>query len=608
LRYKTFLIVIIILGCAKTLMAQNKSFVDSLSSTIENYSKRDKIKAIVAIPYDKAVADIISFERLADSSIQYAIELKDSVLLAKSYEQKLLASHFSSRNEETLNISLKCIRLYESLKDTLRLGNMYCELAWRLKYRDFDKAFNYMSKGIKLSEKFIDNPKLYNSYDNFGVLHGMKKQWDSAEFYHQKALKFRKKISDSIGIPFGYAHLANVYLKTKAYALAEVYIDSSLYIRERRNDVYGITDSQLYLGDLNYVQKRYEKALLNFHKAYQLSDKHKYFPLKKYASEYLSKSYRHLKNYQEALYYYDIFNTLKDSIVNVETNSRIARLEIEYQSEKNEKEILSQRADLAEKELDLNKKNSYIFGLIALAIILVLLSYLIYSQQRLKNRQLQKENELKDALVKIETQNSLQDQRLRISRDLHDNIGAQLTFIISSLDNLKYGFKLPDSLNDKLKSISSFTTTTIYELRDTIWAMNKHEITFEDLQSRISNFIDKAIKSSENVAFNFKRDTVDSKALTFNSITGMNIYRIIQEAIHNALKYAEAKKIEVIISTDQNTLSIQIKDDGKGFDIDKIEHGNGLFNMKKRAHIIAAEYSIHSELDNGTMVQITLNI
>ena len=284
----------------------------------------------------------------------------------------------------------------------------------------------------------------------------------------------------------------------------------------------------------------------------------------------------------------------------------IKRLEIEYQSEKKEKKILSQRADLAEKELDLSKKNSYIFGLIALAIILVLLSYLVYNQQRIKHRQLQKENELKDALVKIETHNHLQQQRLRISRDLHDNIGAQLTFIISSLDNLKYGFKLPDNLSDKLKHISSFTTTTIYELRDTIWAMNKSEITCEDLQSRISNFIDKANTISENVTFNFNFDIEVSKSMTFTSIIGMNIYRIIQEAINNALKYAEASKIDVIISTEKNTLSIQIKDDGVGFDVDKIESGNGLFNMKKRARVIAAEYSINSELDKGTTVQVNL--
>ena len=101
--------------------------------------------------------------------------------------------------------------------------------------------------------------------------------------------------------------------------------------------------------------------------------------------------------------------------------------------------------------------------------------------QKMKTLQLQKENELKDALLKIETQNRLQEQRLQISRDLHDNIGAQLTFIISSVDSLKYAFADGNPrLEDKLNNISSFTKETIYELRDTIWAMNKEEITIEN--------------------------------------------------------------------------------------------------------------------------------
>ena len=80
----------------------------------------------------------------------------------------------------------------------------------------------------------------------------------------------------------------------------------------------------------------------------------------------------------------------------------------------------------------------------------------------------------------------MQEQRLRISRDLHDNIGSQLTFIISSIDNLKFVTKdVNEKLKDKLSSISSFTSDTIFQLRDTIWAMNKSEITIEDLHARI---------------------------------------------------------------------------------------------------------------------------
>ena len=235
------------------------------------------------------------------------------------------------------------------------------------------------------------------------------------------------------------------------------------------------------------------------------------------------------------------------------------------------------------------------------------MGYLLYNQQKLKNKQLQKENELKDALAEIETQNSLQKQRLRISRDLHDNIGAQLTFIISSIDNLKYGFKIKDDkLTQKLERISGFTVGTIYELRDTIWAMNKSEITFDDLRSRISNFIDKANVVSNKTNFSFKVDEDLSETLTFSSIEGMNIYRIIQEAVNNAIKYSEATEISVNIKKTKSGLHIEVADNGKGFDPNTIERGNGLNNMQKRVHNLGGDLSINTREGQGTQLMFTI--
>jgi signal transduction histidine kinase len=247
------------------------------------------------------------------------------------------------------------------------------------------------------------------------------------------------------------------------------------------------------------------------------------------------------------------------------------------------------------------------YGGFGLALILGLLGYLFYNQQKLKNRQLQKEGELKSALAAIETQNKLQEQRLRISRDLHDNIGAQLTFIISSIDNLKYGFKdIGEKLSTRLSGISSFTGNTIYELRDTIWAMNKSNISFEDLQARISNFIDKANISSDSMKFSFTMDSEVNAEFSLTSVQGMNIYRVIQEAVNNAVKYSEAENISVNVSEENNYYRIQIIDDGKGFNISEVGDGNGLNNMKKRSRDINATLEIDSELNKGTSIVLSL--
>ncbi len=163
-----------------------------------------------------------------------------------------------------------------------------------------------------------------------------------------------------------------------------------------------------------------------------------------------------------------------------------------------------------------------------------------------------------------------------------------------------------EQLSGKLSGISGFTSQTIYELRDTIWAMNKENITFEDLQARISNFIDQAKVASEKTSFSFEIASEVNKEHILSSIEGMNSYRIIQEAVNNALKYSEATKIDVKISEKNGGISIAIEDNGKGFSKDSVELGNGLNNMKKRARELGANLSINSSSGKGTSVVMNL--
>ena len=241
-----------------------------------------------------------------------------------------------------------------------------------------------------------------------------------------------------------------------------------------------------------------------------------------------------------------------------------------------------------------------------MSLFVGLIGYLIYYQEKLKNTQQSQACELKQAINQIETQNKLQSQRLAISKDLHDNIGAQLTFIISSVETAKFAPELENTkLGNKLTQISDFTKDTIIELRDTIWAMNSSEISFEELQIRISNFIEKANDVSENSIFKFNIDANLSN-LKLSSIIGMNIYRTIQEAVNNALKYANATEIVVAIDKVNDKININITDNGIGFDKDVIIEGNGLQNMQKRIEEIGGTFDIKSEPEKGTKIAILI--
>ncbi|MDD7915841.1 sensor histidine kinase [Polaribacter ponticola] len=132
--------------------------------------------------------------------------------------------------------------------------------------------------------------------------------------------------------------------------------------------------------------------------------------------------------------------------------------------------------------------------------------------------------------------------------------------------------------------------------------MNKSEITIEDLHARILSFIEKAKTATENIEFDIKQEISESFSLT--SIKGMNIFRVIQEAINNAIKYAEASKINISISKNNEDLKISIKDNGTGFDIKTVDLGNGLSNMEKRMSEINGKINISSKKLLGTDIQI----
>ena len=225
----------------------------------------------------------------------------------------------------------------------------------------------------------------------------------------------------------------------------------------------------------------------------------------------------------------------------------------------------------------------------------------------MRNKQEKKENELKIALKSIENKNALDLQRLSISRDLHDNIGSQLTFIISSLDSTKQFFGKENLILDKrLSMINNFTRDTILELRDTIWAMNRSSITIEDLQSRISNFINNANFAEQKIEFQFDNQFFNIENLHFEAKKGMNIYRILQESINNAIKHSTATKIFVKLYKANQNLVFEIADNGKGFENIENSCGNGLQSMKKRAEEIGAIFEIISNA-NGTKIILSLN-
>ena len=531
----------------------------------------------------------------------------DTVKRLREVHEKLYYINLHNGNyDKALKEIQIALELANKLNDTTLISLHNSDIS--ILYHDFSfykKGVEYGKKAFKIINSKKNKEYKYLMFANNATAINFD-DWnkpDSALFYHYKNLKYLKLVKDSARFSFVYNNIANTNLKVKNFAKAKVFLKKALVLNLIRNRDYNLASNYNNLATVSYEENNFTEAEQYFKKANFHAKKSKSIEKARDILEQEYLYFKKIKNYKKALQKRDSFYILQDSVFNENRTSKFAKLEIEYQTAKKEKEISQQKEQLLAQELSIKNRNLYALILSSALLILGLIFFNIYKRNQLKRKQLQKEIDLKDALATIKTQNRLQEQRLRISRDLHDNIGSQLTFIISSLDNLKYVSKdANEKLRSTLSTISSFTSDTIHELRDTIWAMNKSEITIEDLHTRILSFIEKAKTASPNILFEVNYDI--DKNESFSSLVGMNVFRVIQEAINNALKYAEAKKVEVKLQKENNLFEVIVKDNGIGFDIKAVELGNGLSNMEKRMSEIDGKVNINSELGTGTKIKI----
>jgi signal transduction histidine kinase len=194
----------------------------------------------------------------------------------------------------------------------------------------------------------------------------------------------------------------------------------------------------------------------------------------------------------------------------------------------------------------------------------------------------------------------LQHDKERIARDLHDNIGGQLSYIIYSLDGINHEDK--EKLSEVAGSINQSVRSVINSLRETIWAINDANIDAQDFSDKLKLFARNLFKHGKT-KINFTENIKTKREM--NSLVGLNLYRICQEILNNAFKYANATEVKIDLQSDEEKLFIVISDNGIGFDI---THQNkehyGLQNIKKRAMEFGISLKLETAINKGTRYEL----
>lgn len=279
------------------------------------------------------------------------------------------------------------------------------------------------------------------------------------------------------------------------------------------------------------------------------------------------------------------------------------RMEAEQQEER-------QKAAMRLENERVQKRNAFIGGALVLLVALLLLWLLVSARRngkllRQKNEAIQRAQE---HVVALERQREAGLVRTRIARDVHDQLGSDLTKLVMLSGEAK---ALADKDSVALLTIADDLERIAGEangsLGDIVWAIDPHHDSVAALNERVRAHCERMLKWSRIP------HTIDCAHHgpdgSLDPATKRDIYLVLREALNNAIKYSKAQHIQVTFRTDARTTTMAVTDDGVGFDPEQMrDTGHGLASMRARAERIHGHLVLESAVGKGTRVSLEATI
>jgi len=201
----------------------------------------------------------------------------------------------------------------------------------------------------------------------------------------------------------------------------------------------------------------------------------------------------------------------------------------------------------------------------------------------------------------------IEKERARISKELHDDIGAELTRITVLTQLLQNQAGIDIKQQEKLKKILEAGKKVFGSIGEIIWTMNRSNDSLESLLAYIRRFVGEYLEMNDiDIQIDFPDEI---PIFVIHDENRRNIFLVVKEAIHNITKYSQATKVKISLIIEENTVDMAIHDNGIGFKIEEKQGwGNGLHNMNQRMQDIGGTFTICSSAQLGTQVNFRFRL
>lgn len=509
-------------------------------------------------------------------------------LLAKSKQVTLLETKvYELNNKAEYETSLKKILDFLNSKtidsEDAYYGNLILSETYKRIF-DYDNVLLYLDKAQTFAEKITSNKQYYldniicqKAFALFDIQHYTDAKVLMQDLAKSKYINLSTETQAMLIMQDAYL----LYLD-KNYTEAEQQYDLAISKMQMASpcDLPNIYGKKIALyGAMNNELK----MQLAYKQALHYSDSCHITKYNLYAAEIMRNTYQSMGKYDKAFKYFTVYDSL-NTIYNADGfKDKLQELEIKYETNKKEQAIY-----LKEQIITSNKR------LIALLIIAIgTLTLMIALYITIQRRKKLVKEKLQSQLFTKQLLNKTEEERKRIATDLHDSVNNDLLLIKSSLQKntpLEIEPKI-DLLMNNVRAISR----------------NLHPVLFEELglQDSVEQLVERVQEHNQ-----FILNTEIDYRSCLTSEDELQLYRIIQEAVNNIIKYSKAEAAIITLNEYKEKLIIEIKDNGKGFNVKETLSSNksfGLHNIIERSKAINGNATITSS-NNGTIINIEIPI
>jgi signal transduction histidine kinase len=595
----------------------------------------DKARLSGDLSYYFATLSADSSLKYAEESLTYSKAAKNDTLIAQALNDLATSQYLKGHYDEAIALCRKSYTIRKNINDAPGMASLYMKLGnnfyrttqydssmfYYLKARDFyhevgntlqektiesnistvyqslgnyDRAIAYLESPIAYYEANEDFLRLSNNLINLANIQLAKGDTAAAINTYFRGETACQLGANYLGLGAVYNNLGETYFSLNEFNKAVDYISRSIELRKNNGYDADLSSSYLSLGSIYFREGKYSTAKpLLLEAAAGLETSETYDKLSQ-TYQQLTTIYAYERNTDSLNLFLTLANALNYEVVQREVRELTQDLEEKYQSAQKDKALLEQEQTIQSRELALQRQTIWLISVVGIAVILALVLYYLYRQKQAASRQAALERKL----AKEQERSRIQEERLRISRELHDNIGSYLSLIKVSVEQLPELSE--ERVRENLPELQEALSLSMRELRKTVWLLNNDEISVDALAIRLREFFKPLGQSGVNVQVQVKGDG----GHVLSDIQATHLFRILQEAINNAWRHGEAQTIAVVFNiNDDRTVGFSVTDDGGGYNPAEVQRGNGLHNMKSRMAELQGHLEMQSEVGKGTTVR-----